>query len=225
MEADVLVPGGMIRSGRRPIAEILKAAGFNPRMGGVVWVRERDEGREKIEFMQPLRGPAARRGSTDTVQDQPDLRALALDHLQIMEDFTETVLVPQSQSGKPRPVRVPTLGAFALNKANTFHLRGGAEAAHKAGKDLLYLRDIAAAGSGPTAVLEKDLAAIRSAGTKAEALLRRAGFQLRQVAPRYYGSAAEILAEREGLDIAGARADVEGHLTDVSELLSTGEET
>ena len=107
-----------------------------------------------------------------------------------------------------------------MNKANTFHLRGGDDAAIKAGKDLLYLRDIAAAGAQATTALEHDLAAIRRTGMRTEAMMSRAGYHLRQVAPRYVGPAAEILAEREGFDVAAARADVEGHLTDVSDLFA-----
>jgi len=39
------------------------------------------------------------------------------------------------------------------------------------------------------------------------------------VGPRYHAAAGAILAEREGMALTSARADVEGHLTDLMELL------
>ena len=223
MEADVLVPRHLAPSDRRPIAEVLTAAGFTSQAGGVVWVRDHEVSGERIEFMQPLRGPAPGRGTARVVPDQPELRALALDHLQVMEDFNETILVSRTDATEGRPVRVPTLGAFAVNKANTFHLRGGTDAHLRAGKDLLYLRDIAAAGSPATDVLQGDLTAIQSCDAAAQTALRRARYHLRAVAPGYLGAVAEMLAEREGFDLADAKADVEGHLTDVCEFFPTVE--
>ena len=108
-EADLLVPARMLRGDRRSIAEVLRAAGFTSRAEGVVWFREPAKGGEKIEFLKVLKGPATRRGSPGPVPDQPELRALALDHLQVMEEFNETVLIPRPHSGAQRAVRVPTL--------------------------------------------------------------------------------------------------------------------
>lgn len=45
-EADLLVPTGLERGPRRPIAEILREAGFEPRgTNGVVWARKPEQGR------------------------------------------------------------------------------------------------------------------------------------------------------------------------------------
>lgn len=94
-EADLLLPRQMRRNARRPIAEILRDAAFERRgPGGVIWVREPAERGEMIEFIQALTGPARDRGAPGPVSDQPDLKALKLDHLRVMEDFTETVLLP-----------------------------------------------------------------------------------------------------------------------------------
>lgn len=220
IEADLLLPVDMRRDARRPIAEILSDAGFARRSPpGVVWFREPQQGGEVIEFMQPLTGTVRDRGTPGMVADQPDLQARRLDHLGVMAEFTETVVVPANQEGGVLEIRLATLGAFVLNKANTFHARGGEDARPKAGKDLLYLRDIVAAGDHPVSVLEEDLDAIASTREHAEAVTR-AAFHVERVALRYFDATAEILAEREGLDAAAARADVEGHLTDLGEILA-----
>lgn len=70
-------------------------------------------------------------------------------------------------------------------------------------------------------VLEYDLDSIAEEGGSASAALQRAAYHLRHVASRYYGAAAEILAERDGLDVAAARGDVEGYLTDVAEIVAS----
>lgn len=211
----------MLRDARRPIAGILREAEFEQRgPGGVIWVRGPADRGEVVEFMQSVSGPARDRGAPGPVAGQPDLRALKLDHLRVMETFTEMVRLPPIGGFGALEIRIPTLGAFALNKANTFHLRGGDDAEVKAGKDLLYLRDIMSGGDQPIVILEGDLDAI-AAGPESAATIRRAAYHLRQVARRYHYSAAEILRERDGMDAAAARADVEGYLTDLGEMLSS----
>lgn len=217
-EADLLIPGDLRRGHRRPIVEILREAGFEPRgETGVIWAREPSKGGEVIEFLSPLHGPARNRGQPTSLADQPDLRVLSLDHLHVLEEFTETLSIPVSTEDEQLVVRVPTLGAFVVNKANTFHLRGGPDAEMKAAKDLLYLRDIVAAGTRAEAVLEDDLEDIAASGGRSYAAVRRAAYHLRRVAPRYFESVAEILSERDGVEFAAAGGDVEGYLTDVAE--------
>jgi len=157
-EADLVFPAALARRERLPIAEILETAGFRPIGGsGVVWGRDVERG-EKIEFLRTHHGPLLRSGSPIEVEDQPRVRALSLERLWIQEAFTEEILIPAPGEGSRHlSVRVPLLAAFALNKANTFDLRGGADREVKAGKDLLYLRDIMAAGEEAHAVLEEDL--------------------------------------------------------------------
>lgn len=125
------------------------------------------------------------------------------------------LLIPASGPQQATEVRVPTIGAFVLNKGNTFHLRGGRDAA------VLYLRDIVAAGERMVEVLEHDLDSIVEVGGTAATAVQRAAYHLRHVAPRYYGAAAEILGERDGLDAAAARGDLEGYLTDVAEIVAS----
>ncbi len=122
---------------------------------------------------------------------------------------------------RPAPARIPLLGAFALNKANTFSLRGGADGAVKSAKDLLYLRDIMAAGKRPAATLEADLdTMLASEESKRRARLHPRGVvHLENVAPRFHALAGDVLSERDGVEPTAARADVEGHLTDLIELL------
>jgi len=206
------------RGRRRPIAQLLREAGFEPRgETGVIWAREPSKGGEVIEFLRPLQGPARNRGRSTSLTDQPDMKVLPLDHLHVLEEFTETLSIPVFSEYEPSAVRVPTLGAFVVNKASTFHLRGGPDAEMKAAKDLLYLRDIMAADSPADAVLEDDLEGIAASGWRWYAAVRRAAFHLRSVAPRYFESVAAILSERDGLEFAAARGDVEGYLTDVAE--------
>lgn len=219
-EADLLIPTGLRRGNRLPIADILRQAGFEARgTTGVIWARKPDLGGETIEFLHPIRGPARNRGQPTFLDDQPNLRALSLDHLRVMQDFTETLTIAESTGGTVQKVRVPTLGGFVVNKSNTFNLRGGENARLKGGKDLLYLRDIMAAGDQAADVLEHDLSSIAAASDGHLEGRRRAAYHLRYVAPRYYGPAADILAERDGIDVAAARGDVEGYLNDILEVV------
>lgn len=121
----------------------------------------------------------------------------------------------------PAPARIPLLGAYVLNKANTFNLRGGPDGREKAGKDLLYLRDIMATGEEAEAVIMEDLNAMWESdhSEQVDRDLRRALTHLEMVAPRYHPEAARILATRESLDPAAANADVEGHMFDLIETL------
>ena len=221
-EADLLLPAGLDRGERRPIAEILEEAGFRPLgKSRVVWAREVERG-EKIEFLRTHRGPALSRGRPFPIPDQPRLRALSLDHLRIQERFTEELPIPTpGKKEVAHTVRVPLLAAFALNKANTFNLRGGTEREAKAGKDLLYLRDVMAAGTRAQEILETDLESMIESEERGRVLAecRRATQHLRAVAPRFHRAAGAILAEREGTAAVDARADIVGHLTDLTEIL------
>lgn len=220
-EADLVVPSGLRRKNRRPIVELLEEADFRPLENRVVWTRDPEYG-EKIEFFQTHHGTARSRGQPATLPEQPGLQALSLDRLWIVETFTEFLLVPGPGEGfTPVPVRVPLLGAYILNKANTFNLRGGRDRAEKAGKDLLYLRDIMSAGLQAEKVVEEDLDAMLDGGegSRVKQDLHRALSHLRMVAPGHHADAARILAERDGLDLIGAHADVAGHLRDLTDLL------
>lgn len=221
-EADLVLPSGLRRGERRPIVELLEAAKFRPLDAErVVWGRDPEHG-EKIEFFQPHTGTARSLGRAASQPEQPGLAALSLDHLWIMERFNEPLLIPGPEAGSPdAPVRVPLLGAYVLNKANTFHGRSGPDGGGKSGKDLLYLRDIMAAGREAEKVLQEDLLTMLDGGerNRVRAELDRARSHLQLVTDRYHSGAARILAERDALDTAGAQADVEGHLRDLADLL------
>jgi hypothetical protein len=117
---------------------------------------------------------------------------------------------------------VPTLGAFILNKANTFSLRGGPDGDLKAGKDLVYQRDIVAAGESVITAVQRDFATMLAAdhNVRTRDLFRRGDYHLRHVSGRFIEPGAEHLAERDGLSLARARADLEGHLADLRDLLT-----
>lgn len=136
-EADLLVPANLPAEGRKAIAEILEEAAFNP-VGetGIVWGRD-VQGGERIEFLLAHRGPALRAGRPIPIAQQPGLRALPLDHLWVLEASTGVILFPSPDGqGPPVGIRVPSITAFVLNKANTFNLRGGRDGEVKSGKDL-----------------------------------------------------------------------------------------
>jgi hypothetical protein len=221
-EADLVVPGRLPRGERPPVAEILEGAGYHRLLAAAaVWEKAPEHG-ERIEFFQTHRGPASRLSTIRPVGDQPGLEALSLDHLWILGAFTDFVLVPAPEDGgQPAPARIPLLGAFALNKANTFSLRGGGDGSVRSAKDLLYLRDIMAAGQGAVATLEADfdtmLASAESRSVRD--YIRRGVVHLKNVATRFHALAGDVLSERDGVESAAARADVEGYLTDLTELL------
>jgi hypothetical protein len=111
-EADLVVPRNLRRGDRPPIASILEKAGFQ-RIGGtrVIWARDPERG-ETIEFLQSHRGPAQSRGGAASVPEQPDLQALSLEGLWILEAFTEPLLVPA-----PSDARLGSPGATSLSAA------------------------------------------------------------------------------------------------------------
>jgi len=227
-EADLMVPASLPAGGRKAITEILEEAAFD-RVGetGVVWGRD-VRGGERIEFFLPHRGPALRAGRPIPVAEQPGLKALPLDLLWVLEASTGVIRFPSPDGqGEPVDVRVPSIAAFALNKANTFNLRGGRDGAVKSGKDLVYLRDVMAAGEHVRAIVERDLELLL-VGAEADRVgdyVRRAGYYLRNVAERYCPQGVDILVERDGLTPADARADLEGHLADLVVVLAGAADT
>lgn len=227
VEADLIVPARLPAEGRRAVTEILEEAAFNPiGESGVVWGRD-IEGGEKIEFFIPHGGPAARATRPVQIGEQPGLRALPLDHLWVLQASTDEIrLASPGGRGQPVQIRVPTMTAFVLNKANTFNLRRGPDGELKSGKDLVYLRDVMAAGEQAQVIVERELGlllASQDAG-RVRAFVDRAGVHLRMVAEKYYRGAVDILVERDGVTPAVAQADVEGHLADLADLLEATSE-
>ena len=164
-EADLVVPRRLPSGERPPVAEILEAAGYHRvPTAAAVWEKAPQNGK-RIEFFQMHRGPALRLGTTRPVEGQPGLRALSLDHLWVLEAFTDFV-------------RART----ALN-ADLDVMLGSEESRS--------VRDY----------------------------IRRGVVHLRNIAPRFHASSGEMLSERDGVEATAARADVQGQLTDLIELL------
>jgi len=156
-----------------------------------------------VPYLHLTYGRAAEHGARTSLTAEPD------------------VVVPRKLPSGGRPSVADILGAFALNKANTFSLRGGEDRPAKSAKDLLYLRDIMAAGERARTTLEADLDAMLGSAKSRQVrdYIRRGVVHLKNVASKFHAPTAEILSERDGADSAAARADVQGHLTDLVELL------
>lgn len=119
---------------------------------------------------------------------------------------------------------LPTLGAYVVNKASTYARRQAVqtEGNPKRVKDLLYLRDLMAAGVEVVEQIEADLAVI--AGDQGEEQVRSAQSTLYLAIggayQRLLPEVARMLVERESaLSVDAALADIRGHLTDLVEIL------
>jgi hypothetical protein len=230
MEVDVLVDRPLPRGDRSSIPEILRSSGFRPSAetgGSAVWVGDVQAG-EMVEFLVPHTGTARQQGDTVPVAEQAGLRAISLPGLALMQRYTRRLPIPvDTDAGEAvLEVNVPWLGAYVVNKANTFirrqpHATGGS----KRFKDLLYLRDIAAAGDEVLGQVERDVAAMaRDRGAAGE--IRHAANNLRlAVNGGCQGDVVEAVAalrEREAAPSdTAATADFRGRLADLLDLLPT----
>lgn len=116
------------------------------------------------------------------------------------------------------------LGAYVVNKAITFPKRlrlAGDLDNPKQAKDVLYLRDLMAAGREVQNEIRTDLrklAAGRAERFDLNAALNNIDGMLRGALQPIIAEVAEALAQRDDLEsVEAARADVEGHLTDLRE--------
>jgi hypothetical protein len=122
------------------LADALRLAGFGPRAEGAVW--ESPDPAARIEFMTIHRGTAANLGRVVPLH-HAGVGAIALRDLTLLGEFTTTVQLPVALvEGALQSVdlRVPTLGAYALNKGLTFPYRPaepGEGASPRSGKDVL----------------------------------------------------------------------------------------
>lgn len=167
-EVDVLVERPLPAGSRQDLAAVLCGAGFHA-LGGAspaaVWVRSVEAG-EKIEFITEHRGTAHVQGHAVPVTEQPGLAAISLVELEVMRSHTRTLILPAISGAHPVEVRVPTLGAYVVNKGLTFIQRGqrrDESGAPKLAKDLLYLRDLASAGDEVMAAIAEDVESIARA--------------------------------------------------------------
>jgi hypothetical protein len=187
-----------------------------------VWLSEKDEA-NKIEFLTGLDTPVMRQASRMPVDDQPGIGALALpSDMNLLERHSRFLNVSWLEDEEERrvAVKVPELAAFVINKTLTSQRRpSSAGAEDKGAKDLLYIRDLFAAGREVALEIARGLHAIvaddscRRQVAKTAQILSMSGIS-------GVVAAAAMLAERDRVPIADARADIRGHLQDLSDMIS-----
>ncbi len=227
-EVDVLAPNRLVRHARRPLRDILDDAHFRPAHAAdpsAVWEGDVERG-EKIEFFVVRNGPFTKTDAPIPIQDQVTIGAIPLDKLDLLQRNSAVLALPSAfPDGETRTlrVRVPQLGAYALNKCQTFNRRWSSattEGAQKRAKDLLYLRDLMAAGSAVVERIGYDIASYLPAEQhEVDSALNALHLILRPPQIALLTEVGDMLAEREGINRMAARADVQGYLTDLAELL------
>lgn len=233
-EVDILVPEVMPPGGRDTLPETLESAGFRPQTDespAAVWINDPDVG-EKVEFLVPNTGVAKDEGRVKFIGEQGELGAVALDRLWLLSGYTQRLTISKGDvvtagvsASSDIVCRVPKLGAYALNKGATFmkrpSLSGGDNT--KRFKDLLYIRDLMAAGQGVVRCLEADIREVVASNRKASLYAETAGSNVKLVLSEAGRpsilEAGAMLSEREGLSAEAAAADIEGHLTDFVEMV------
>jgi hypothetical protein len=233
-ELDLLVDRHLARAGRPSLPEILTAAEFEQAPGSsvnAVWARQADSG-ELIEFLVPFAGRPRRGQATVAVQEQPGLAAIPLHYVDLLARHTTTLKILVVTPGKEATleVRVPTLGAYAINKAYTFSRRGAPNdprEAPKSAKDLLYLHDLMAAGEAVVAQIEIDVTAVAGSSPADGDQVRGAASHLGLALNggelgRHLELTVSMLMERTGAPSrSSARASLLGHLTDLHDILTS----
>jgi hypothetical protein len=223
-EVDVLLPASAPAAERPPLGEILTSAGFRSSNGGAVWENDPATG-EKVEFFVPHTGIAASQGVVRPVADQSGVGAFALTDLDVLSEHTRILPVPMTvQEGPPveLSVRVPTLGAYLVAKACTFLKRSPIMdgTMSRRAKDLVYIRDVMAAGEEVVRRVEADVIEMRHRAG-GDRRLEYAVSQLALLNDRHPAlvEAAQELAERDLVPESQARSDVLGHVHDLHDLL------
>lgn len=230
-EVDLAVPTNLPPSKRGPLSQRLRVAGFEPsaeREAAAVWVHEPATG-EKIEFFMSHAGHTRAIGRVRPVHDQTGLGAISLEGLWFLTEYSRALRLPaQSAGGRTVrvDVRVPLLGAFAVNKARTFPRRSAAAEGgrEKRAKDILYIRDLMVAGPEVVEHIEGDLTQFREAGAAVAEYLRSATQNLRLLVggqwPDVVQRAGAMLMERgEAASPADAVMQLRGYAADFLELL------
>lgn len=229
-ELDVLVDRPLPRDGRPPLAELLRNSKFSPEKQGTsaaVWVRGAHDG-EKIEFLAPHRGTARALGTSVPVEEQPGLGAIPLTDLELLLTHTQALQLPAAGGTPSVEVRVPTLGAYVVTKALTFIARGtraDGDGAPKLVKDLLYLRDLMAAGEEVVTTIEDDIDEIAGGSARDADRIRTAatnlGFVIHgQMKHRLFEVARMVVERANAGSLEQEAAAAAGYLTDLHELLA-----
>jgi len=225
-EVDVLVRSEIHPDGRNTIAEILRTAGFvasTNTSAAAVWANDPASG-AKIEFLVPHVGTFRTVGRIVDVMQQPGVGAVALDRLDLLQRHTRRLRIPAlDAAGSTRlvDVRLPTLGAYVINKAATFRDRRVMESGAvnpKRAKDLVYLHDVMGAGSDVEALVRLDLVEISKADRH---VVSKAISSLDGVLKGAAGmeEASREAAERDGMTREAADAQIRGRLSDLLDVL------
>jgi hypothetical protein len=230
-EVDVLVDSPLPRVGNASIPQLLRQAGFESEGRtdpAAVWTKAPEVG-EKVEFLITHRGTAHQLGRVVPVGDQNGLGAVSLEGLQLLRTHTTLLSVPlgaHAGQHQEADVRVPLLGAYVVNKASTFPRRPsrpGDITNPRRAKDLLYLRDLMAAGDEVVETIEEDLRRMVGSEPSSRSDLRTARNNLAlALGPAFGGAiseASEAVVERSGSSPEVAVQDVRGYLTDLLEIL------
>jgi hypothetical protein len=223
---DIVVPSPLTTAARPTLAEILHEAGFEKTSGGAgaIWIRK-GKGEEMIEFFTSHTGTARQLGKTHRIAGQADLAAIALQHLSLLTDKTNTLEI-RTAGKQTVDVRVPTLGGYVLNKALTFmdRLSAPGDQTSKAAKDIVYMRDVMAGGESVRHQVRADIELLVNRNKPRQNLLRTASDRLHRLKTSQHDvldSAASQLAthHRIGSEDA-AEADLTGYIDILSDLLS-----
>ncbi|MDQ6717682.1 MAG: hypothetical protein M3Z17_04945 [Gemmatimonadota bacterium] len=157
-------------------------------------------------------------GTTRAIVGQPDVAAIQLTELSLLIDNTKVLTLSSSRrSSSPPTVRVPTLGAYVLNKTVTFIDRPSSADAgfHRAAKDIVYLCDIFSGGERVAQRVEDDLRALNAKKEALRRMRRTAGQNLSAIIARpttLMDTAVHQRAEREGSTDDAARSEMLGYL-------------
>lgn len=232
-EVDVLVNRPLPPGERLSIPELLRRANFRPstEVGGLaVWEGDVQAG-EKVEFLVPHVGTSRKVGTVVPVRDQTGMGAIPLGGLELMLRFKQKLAIPVTTDGGEQSLEiwVPILGAYTVNKASTFSARrehaGGGNP--KQAKDILYLRDLMAAGLEVVNRIESDLTEMiqsgdtrRSPREKMRQARNTLDLALTGALRRILPEAAMMLVEREpAFTREAALVDIQGYLADLVDIL------
>lgn len=215
-EVDVVVPSPLERGARRPLAKVLEESGFVPtaNTAGAVWTKA--AGDEMIELFTHHSGTARQIGRPVSISGQPSISGVSLTHLSLLIEHTFELKLERVRGSDQMLVRVPTLGAYVLNKTLTFSERLSAAEGGlaKAAKDIVYLRDVMAGGEPVRTRVVDDLRKI-DADKRQRGEVARAGTILKRLL-HHPGTilpiAIEQISEREGTESRPTNAETVGYL-------------
>ena len=224
-ELDVLLPTTLVKKNRRPLAELLISAGFSttPESGGAIW--SNPNAGEEIEFFTSHTGTARQVGTTRPITGQADVGAIQLRELSLLIRNTKVLtLISSRRSSQQLTVRVPTLGAYVLNKALTFIDRPSSAdgGSHRGAKDIVYICDVLSGGERVTERVRIDILGLNEQKAELVRLRRTAAQRLSMIIERpttLMDTAVQQRAEREAASEDAARSEMLGYLETLHSIL------